>query len=212
MTVVLSVRDVSMAYRRRTVLDTVSFEVRRGEAVAVVGENGAGKTTLLRICAGLQAPDAGTVARAERVAYCPQDPGLVDHLTADEHVRYVGAGLGLSAAAARDRGAGVFDWLRFPSDQTGMVRELSMGTRQKVNLALALLADAPLILLDEPYQGFDRGTYDNFWNHIADWRAAGAGVVVVTHMLAELHRVDRVLELRAGGHWRLNGAKPGVLT
>lgn len=212
MTVVLSVRDVSMTYRRRTVLKEVSFEVRRGEAVAVVGENGAGKTTLLRICAGLLAPDAGTVARTERVAYCPQDPGLIDHLTADEHVRYVGAGLGLSRSAARDRGAGIFSWLRFPNDQTGTVRELSMGTQQKINLALALMADAPLILLDEPYQGFDRGTYDNFWNHIADWRAAGAGVVVVTHMLAELHRVDRVLELRAGGAWALNGAEPEVLT
>jgi ABC-type multidrug transport system ATPase subunit len=211
MTVVLSVQNVSKTFRRRAVLNDVSFDVRRGEAVAVVGENGAGKTTLLRICAGLLAPDNGTVAHSGRVAYCPQDPGLMDHLTADEHLRYVGAGLGLSATAARGRGAALFDWLRFPGDETGTVRELSMGTRQKINLALALLADAPLILLDEPYQGFDRGTYDNFWNHIADWRAAGAGVVVVTHMLAELHRVDRVLELRAGGSWAFNGAERGVL-
>jgi ABC-type multidrug transport system ATPase subunit len=158
MTVVLSVQNVSKTFRRRAVLNDVSFDVRRGEAVAVVGENGAGKTTLLRICAGLLAPDNGTVAHSGRVAYCPQDPGLIDHLTADEHLRYVGAGLGLSATGARGR-----------------------------------------------------GTYDNFWNHIADWRAAGAGVVVVTHMLAELHRVDRVLELRAGGSWAFNGAERGVL-
>lgn len=210
MSIALSVREVTKVFRRRTVLNRVSFEVHRGEAVAVVGENGAGKTTLLRLCAGMLAPDGGTVARDARVAYCPQDPGLVDHLTADEHVRYVGAGLGLTAALARERGAPILSWLRFPPGETGPVRELSMGTRQKVNLALALLADAPLILLDEPYQGFDRGTYDNFWDHIADWREAGAAVVVVTHMLAELHRVDRVLELRADGSWAVDGAERGV--
>ena len=178
--------------------------------MAIVGENGAGKTTLLRICAGKLAADSGSVARDARVAYCPQDPGLIDHLTTDEHVRYVGAGLGLSAAVARDRGNSVLSWLRFPLDEAGAVRELSMGTRQKVNLALALLTDAPLILLDEPYQGFDKGTYDNFWDHIDEWKESGAAVVVVTHMLAELHRVDRVLELRADGSWALDGAERGV--
>ncbi|HET9901169.1 MAG TPA: hypothetical protein VFR46_08920, partial [Actinomycetes bacterium] len=63
------------------------------------------------------------------------------------------------------------------------------------------------ILLDEPYQGFDRGTYENFWDHVETWRQEGAAVVVVTHMLAELHRVDSVLELRTGGDWALHGVE-----
>ena len=62
---------------------------------------------------------------------------------------------------------------------------------------LALLVDPTVLLLDEPYQGFDRGTYVNFWDHCAVWRDAGKAVVVVTHMLAELERVDRVVELPA---------------
>jgi ABC-type multidrug transport system ATPase subunit len=74
---------------------------------------------------------------------------------------------------------------------------MSGGTRQKLNLALALLAEPDLLLLDEPYQGFDRGTYVNFWDHCDGWRAQGKAVVVVTHMLAELGRVDRVIELPA---------------
>lgn len=76
-----------------------------------------------------------------------------------------------------------------------MTRDLSGGTRQKLNLALALLTDPTVLLLDEPYQGFDRGTYVNFWDHCETWRRAGKSVVVVTHMLAELERVDRVIEL-----------------
>ena len=64
----------------------------------------------------------------------------------------------------------------------------------------------PLILLDEPYQGFDRGTYEN-QDHVETRRQEGAAVVVVTHMLAELHRVDSVLELRTGGAWALHGVE-----
>ncbi len=205
--VALSVRGVSKSYKRRQVLTDVSFEVRQGEALAVVGENGAGKTTLLRICAGAVRADSGVIARVPGVAYCPQEAGLIEHLTAKEHLQYVGAGLGMGRDQAMARGAPLLHWLHFPDDETAPVRELSGGTRQKLNLALALMNPTPLILLDEPYQGFDRGTYENFWDHVATWRQQGAAVVVVTHMLAELHRVDAVLELYAGGAWKLHGVE-----
>jgi ABC-2 type transport system ATP-binding protein len=201
--VALSVRGVHKSFKRRCVLEDVSFDVRRGEALAVVGENGAGKTTLLRICAGVLRADRGEVARVPQIAYCPQEAGLIEHLNAAEHVDYVAAGLGLGRTDAHMRASGLLRWLHFPEDESAPVRELSTGTRQKLNLALALLTGGPLILLDEPYQGFDRGTYENFWDHVATWRRQGAAVVVVTHMLAELHRVDRVLELHAGGRWVL---------
>jgi ABC-2 type transport system ATP-binding protein len=75
------------------------------------------------------------------------------------------------------------------------VRDLSGGTRQKLNLALALLGDPPVLLLDEPYQGFDRGSYMDFSEHADAWRHEGRAVVVVSHLLAELQRVDRVVDL-----------------
>jgi ABC-2 type transport system ATP-binding protein len=75
------------------------------------------------------------------------------------------------------------------------MRDLSGGTRQKLNLAIALLSDPTVLLLDEPYQGFDRGTYVNFWDHCQTWREQQKSVVVVTHMLAEFGRADRVVEL-----------------
>ena len=104
--VALSVRGVDKSYKRRQVLTNVSFDVRRGEALAIVGENVAGKTTLLRICAGVLGADRGEIARIPVVAYCPQESGLIEHLTAAEHVRYVGAGLGLDPERAAARGAG----------------------------------------------------------------------------------------------------------
>ena len=116
--VALSVRGVDKSYKRRQVLTNVSFDVRRGEALAIVGENGAGKTTLLRICAGVLGADRGEIARIPVVAYCPQESGLIEHLTAAEHVRYVGAGLGLDPERAAARGAGLLRWLRFPDGET----------------------------------------------------------------------------------------------
>jgi ABC-2 type transport system ATP-binding protein len=144
-------------YGRRLALDDVSLRVAVGEAVAVVGENGSGKTTLLRICAGVLRPDAGSVVVAGRAGYCPQQPALLDLLSGDEHLALFGAALGLSADEAVDHAREVLAELRFPSGDATRAGELSGGARQKLNLALALLGDPPVLLLDEPYQGFDQG-------------------------------------------------------
>jgi len=165
--------------------------------VALTGENGAGKSTLLRLCAGLLRPDAGRVEVRGGLGYCPQTPGLFDRLTADDHLVLFGRAAGFDRHAALERGHAVLAEFDFPLAERTVVCDLSGGTRQKLNLALAMLADPDVLLLDEPYQGFDHGTYVNFWDHCQVWRDAGKAVVVVTHMLAELDRVDRVIELPA---------------
>ena len=186
---------IAKRYGRHIVLEDTDLAVHAGEVVALTGENGAGKSTLMRICAGLARPDAGTVTLTGRLGYCPQIPGVFDLLTADDHLVMFGRGAGLDRAEARRRGRAILEEFGFPLDQRAVTRELSGGSRQKLNLALALLADPGVLLLDEPYQGFDHGTYVNFWDHCATWRDAGKAVLVVTHMLAELDRVDRVVEL-----------------
>ena len=108
-----------------------------------------------------------------------------------------GRGVGLGRAEALGRGRAILEEFGFPVTARTVVKDLSGGTRQKLNLALALLADPTVLLLDEPYQGFDRGTYVDFWDHCDRWRDEGRAVVVVTHMLAELERADRVVEMSA---------------
>jgi ABC-2 type transport system ATP-binding protein len=183
-------------YRRHTVLDHVDLDVGRGEAVALTGANGSGKSTLLRICARVLAADEGEVQVNGRVGYCPQEPALFDLLTADEHLVLFGAAAGLSRKDALRKGHQLLDSFGFQHKPKTAVRELSGGTRQKLNLALALLAEPDVLLLDEPYQGFDHGTYVDFWDLVAQWRSADRAVVVVTHMLAELWRTDRVVNLK----------------
>lgn len=188
---------VAKRFGRTTILDHVDLTVRGGEVVALTGENGAGKSTLMRICAGLIRADGGEVTVGGAIGYCPQVPGLFELLTADDHLIMFGRGAGMGRAQSLERGRALLEEFGYPLHERSVTRDLSGGTRQKLNLALALLTDPTVLLLDEPYQGFDHGTYVDFWDHCNVWRKAGKAVVVVTHMLAELERVDRVVELPA---------------
>lgn len=120
----------------------------------------------------------------------------MDLLTADEHLILFGSGLGLGRHTALRKGRSLLESIGFPVGDGTVTRDLSGGTRQKLNLALALLADPGVLLLDEPYQGFDLGSYLDFWSSVNDWRAQGRVVVIVTHLLTEATRVDRTVELR----------------
>lgn len=193
--IALDVRDVSKRYRRRTALARVSLAVHRGEAVAIVGANGAGKSTLLNICAGLVRPTTGQVRRPRRVGLVPQSGGTSDFLSADEHFALFGAAEKLGRGRARASGtrlAGALGWRPRPGQPAG---DLSGGTRQKLNVVLGELNSPDLLLLDEPYQGFDQGSYLDLWDQIDRWRRGGTAVLIVTHLLGELNRVDRVVEL-----------------
>ena len=191
----ISARGVRKSYGDKLVLEDAALTVHPGESVALVGENGAGKSTFLKILAGVIAAQAGEVRVAGRPGYCPQEPGVLDLLTADEHLVLFGSAMGLSRRRSLARGREALAGFGFPVDDRSVVRDLSGGTRQKLNLALALLSEPRVLLLDEPYQGFDHGTYVNFWDHVDRWKSQGRAVVVVTHMIAELGRVDRVVEL-----------------
>jgi len=188
----LTVTGLGKSYRRRPVLRGVGLQAYRGQVIAVTGENGSGKTTLLRICAGLETADTGTVHRRAAAGYCPQAPALFDLLTPAEHLALFAGGRAGAAAEGRE----LLAFLGVSLQTRTLVRDLSGGARQKLSLTLALLGQPELLLLDEPYQGFDQGSYLDFWHHAGAWRRQGRAVVVVTHLLTELDRADQVLELR----------------
>lgn len=194
-TPVLALSGVVKRYRRRTVLPGVDLKVHAGEVAAIVGANGSGKSTLLRICAGVLRPDGGTVTRRGRVGFVPQDGGTTDLLTAYEHFRLFGAAAGLPAGKAISTGNHLAAQLSWRPDPGVAAGHLSGGTRQKLSLVLGALHAPDLLLLDEPYQGFDQGTYLDFWQQVWRWREAGKAVVLVTHLLHELDQVDHVVEL-----------------
>ncbi len=196
-TALLNCSEITKSYRNTHVLRGVNLEVQPGESVAIVGENGSGKSTFLNVCAGVVRPDGGTVRRTSRVGFCPQKPGLVDLLTIGDHLRLAVAGKD-DPAAATGRIHNLLDELTLDATLPMTAAELSGGQRQKLNVALSVANDPELILLDEPYQGFDHGSYLDLWDLILRWTSDGRAVVVITHMLAERDRVDRVLTMQDG--------------
>lgn len=193
----LRLRGVSKSYRTTAVLSDIDLDVHAGEVAAVVGANGSGKSTLLRICAGQLAATSGTVQRTTRIGYVPQHGGTADLLTPDEHFLIFGAAAGIAGADAVARGRSRAEALGWRPAPTLTAGRLSGGTRQKLNVVLGALDDPELILLDEPYQGFDQASYVDLWDQIYRWRDAGVAVVVVTHLLHDHRRVNQVIELHA---------------
>ena len=195
--VVLRLRDVSARRGRRTVLSGINLTIHRGEVVAVVGANGAGKSTLLQLCAGLLRANGGRIERTPNFGYAPQLDSLAPLLTVDEHLRLFGSARGIRQGRSVSTGHRLLTRLGWTARGDQTAGTLSGGTQQKLNVALAQLDAPDLLLLDEPYQGLDALAYEDLWALISAWRASGAGVLLVTHLLRDVDLVDRVVELPA---------------
>jgi len=180
------------------VLRGASLEVRRGELVGLVGENGSGKSTLMKVVVGLLERDGGTVAREGKLGYCPQTPLLWEKLTVDEHFELFARAYELGSAEATAASGALLEELQFERYRGYRIEDLSGGTRQKLNLALALMHTPDLLLLDEPYSGFDWETYLRFWEMSERRRGEGMGILIVSHLISERERLDRVYELSDG--------------
>jgi ABC-2 type transport system ATP-binding protein len=194
----VNVRGVTKRYGDRVALRDVSFEAADGELVAVIGPNGAGKTTLLSIVGGLLRADAGEVSRPPReVGWVPQQAAVYSKLSVAENLR-----LFARLEKCPDPDAAVARML----EQTGLrdragdeLGTLSGGNRQRVNIAVGLLADPPVLLLDEPSSALDPRQRERLWEFILDLARGGTTVVFSTHDVGEAERhADRVLVLADG--------------
>jgi ABC-2 type transport system ATP-binding protein len=197
---VLSVSGVTKRYGEREALRGVDFAVSPGELVAVVGPNGAGKTTLLSILAGVQPPSAGTVNGADgglTVGWAPQQPALYAKLSVAEN---------LALFARLERLADPAEAVERMLAQTGLaeraderVERLSGGNRQRVNVAIGLIADPPVLALDEPSSALDPAQRERLWRFVGELAARGTAVLFSTHHLGEVrHHATRALVLADG--------------
>ena len=195
---VLEAAGLVKRYGDRTALRDVSLSAGHGELVAVIGPNGAGKTTLLTILAGIVAPDAGRVSPGPRaVGWVPQQPALYRKLTVAENLRLFAR---LERCADPDAAVDRMLDLTGLRDRSGdQLVELSGGNRQRVNIALGLLGDQAVLLLDEPSAALDPRQRERVWEFVLDLARAGTAVVYSTHNIQEAERhAHRVLVLADG--------------
>ncbi len=194
----LAARSLTKRFGTRTALQDISFEVQPGELVSIIGPNGAGKTTLLSILAGVLPSSEGEVTRpAREIGWVPQQPALYSKLSVSENLR-----LFARLEKLPDPDAAVDEML----DQTGLrersdeeVGKLSGGNQQRVNIAIGLLCEPSVLLLDEPSASLDPRQRERLWEFIGGLAGRGTAVVFSSHNVSEAERyATRVLVLVDG--------------
>ena len=189
----ITVRDLTRNYGDVTAVDRISFTVNPGEVLGLVGPNGAGKTTTLRCLAGIIAPSVGRVEIAghdiqqtpvpakRALAFIPDEPHLFDHLTVEEHLRFIGRLYGV--ADAEQRIGPLLDELEIADKRRSLSTERSRGMKQKLAIACGLIHDPSVLILDEPLTGLDPGGMRRMRATIANRARAGASIVLSSHLL-----------------------------
>jgi ABC-type multidrug transport system ATPase subunit len=194
----LSARGVARSFGGQVALERTDLELWDGEALALVGPNGAGKSTLLSLLAGALDPSAGHVERRRglRIGWSPQRPGHYGRLSARENLLLFARLEGEAdpeAAAAR-----LLEDFDLPP-ATAPSANLSVGNRQRLNLALALLGSPDVLLLDEPTASLDPDQRRRLWARALTLRERGGALVFATQNIEEVERnAERVVALRAG--------------
>jgi ABC-type nitrate/sulfonate/bicarbonate transport system ATPase subunit len=193
----VAVRGVVRRFGPVTALDGLDLSVREGEVVAIVGPSGCGKTTLLELIAGLQEPDAGSVAVAGSSAYMPQRDLLLPWRDALGNAGLALESAGIPRKEARRRAEPLFERLGLGQFESARPHELSGGMRQRVAFLRTLLSGRPVLLLDEPFGALDAITRASMQEWLAGVLTAEPRTVVfVTHDVTEaLLLADRVVVL-----------------
>jgi len=184
-------------------LTPTNLTVAANDFITILGPSGCGKSTLLRIVAGLDRPSTGEVRLdGRRITGPGADRGMVFQsytlfpwLTVAQNIAFGLREQGRPEAEIREIVASYIEKVGLRGFENHWPKQLSGGMQQRTAIARALANDPEILLLDEPYQGFDRGTYLDFWDQLWEWRNAGRAIVVVTHLLNHLDRVDTVLDL-----------------
>jgi len=206
---VISVADFVKQYDSTLAADGLTFRVEPGQIMGLIGPNGAGKTTTLKALSGVVRPTRGTislcglsvtndsVATKRVLSYIPDDPPLFPDLTVDQHLAFAGAAY--AVADSDSRAQELLDEFQLCSKRKTLARDLSRGMRQKLAICCGYLHDPSVILFDEPLTGLDPVGIRTLKETIVRRAAAGAAIIVSSHLLAMVENLcSHVLILDSG--------------
>lgn len=206
----IEVDSVSKSFGRIRALDNLSFSVREGELMGIIGHNGAGKTTAIRIIAGILHPDSGTVhvggydvtrdpLRVKAmIGYLPEEPNLYERFRAADLLRYFGELYGVPRDVLDDRIYELLELVGMSERAEDPINTFSKGMRQRIGIARALIHDPPIIIFDEPTMGLDPATAFSIREFIRELKGSRT-MILCTHYMEEAdYLCDRVAIINRG--------------
>ena len=210
----LTAENIVKRFGTHTALDGVSISVPRGRVFGLLGPNGAGKTTLIRIINRITVPDSGTITfdghpfgadDVQRIGYLPEERGLYKKMKVGEQAVYLASLRGLSAREAKARLQAWFEKFGIESWWNKKLEELSKGMQQKVQFIITAVHEPDLLILDEPFSGFDPVNAELLKKEILALRDKGATIIFSTHNMASVEEVCDDIALIHKSHVVLQG-------
>ncbi|WP_413667194.1 ABC transporter ATP-binding protein [Mucilaginibacter sp. Mucisp86] len=210
----LSIRNIVKQYAGHRALSDVSLEVESGQIFGLLGPNGAGKTSLIRIVNQITAPDSGEIyfngerlnqSHIERIGYLPEERGLYKKMEIGEQMIYLARLKGLSRAEAQKRLKFWFEKLEMETWWKKKIEELSKGMQQKAQFVATVLHEPDLIILDEPFSGFDPVNAEQIKDEILELNKKGATILFSTHRMESVEELCDAIALIHKSHKILDG-------
>ncbi|MFC0272932.1 ABC transporter ATP-binding protein [Metabacillus herbersteinensis] len=202
------INDVSKSFGTKTVLRNISLQISQSEIFGLLGPSGAGKTTLVKCIAGIDEASTGSVtifggkmpslAVMKEIGYMTQSDALYEELTALENLNFFAAIYGLKGTKKKERITSVMRLVNLEKELKQKVGEYSGGMKRRLSLAISLLHEPKIIILDEPTVGIDPVLRQSIWMELERLSKAGTTVIVTTHVMDEAEKCHRLGMIRDG--------------
>jgi ABC-2 type transport system ATP-binding protein len=202
------INDVSKSFGKKKVLNQINLTVESGEIFGLIGPSGSGKTTLVKIIVGMDSPSLGDVQvlnsavpnlkLLQRIGYMAQADALYSDLTGEENLAFFASLFKLKKAVQKERIAYAADLVNLRDDLKKKVQNYSGGMKRRLSLALSLIQDPEILILDEPTVGIDPELRRSIWNELYRLKNEGKTILVTTHVMDEAEKCDRLAMVRDG--------------
>ncbi|MBC8063078.1 MAG: ABC transporter ATP-binding protein [Clostridiaceae bacterium] len=206
---IIKVENFKQQFGKFVVLENINLEVKRGEIIGLLGPSGSGKTTLVKAIVGMSEPTEGTVSVLQtkmpslsvvsRIGYMAQSDALYEDLNAYDNILFFSSLYGMKGKEAKKRADEVLELVLLREHGKKLVRNFSGGMKRRLSLAIALVHNPEILILDEPTVGIDPVLRVEFWKEFERVRAAGVTIIITTHVMDEAEHCDRLALIRDGG-------------
>ncbi|MDQ0242592.1 ABC-2 type transport system ATP-binding protein [Bacillus fengqiuensis] len=205
---IVSIQQISKTFGKQQVLKDISLDIHEGEIFGLLGPSGAGKTTLVKQLVGLDLPTSGenflfqekmpSLKLIERVGYMAQSDALYGELSAKENLQFFAALYGLKGKKQQQRMTEVMEVVQLTNHMNKLVSNYSGGMKRRLSLAISLLHEPDILILDEPTVGIDPVLRKSIWEAFYDLKKKGTTIIVTTHVMDEAEKCDRLGLMRDG--------------